>query len=134
MHSQACVLYHSADVIISSLCLLALKPHSHNILASMDQQEPSSWSVDACLNGFMPFMQITFSYGPKPSEDFLQYYGFVDTDNKHDAYKADLLSYVSQHFKVEPERLQAVQKDATWRQALQQVPCCTSFMMTDLDP
>ena len=68
-------------------------------------------------------MQITFSYGPKPNEDFLQYYGFVDTDNKHDAYNADLLSYVTQNFEVQPQRLQAVQKDTTWLQALQQVLC-----------
>ena len=83
---------------------------------------PADDLVDAYLNGFMPSMQITFSYGPKPNEDFLQYYGFVDTDNKHDAYKADLLSYVTQNFEVEPKRLEAVQRDATWLQALQQVP------------
>ena len=36
-------------------------------------------------------MQIVHSYGDKPNEDFLQYYGFVDIENVHDAYTANLM-------------------------------------------
>ena len=71
-------------------------------------------------------MQIKHSYGTKPNEDFLQYYGFVDIENVHDAYNADLLSYVTDHFQVVPQRLQAVHGQAYLLQALQKVPSCNN--------
>lgn len=95
---------------------------NHNSSASSKVQR--TWVGDrleaVIMNEVPAGQEITFSYAPKPNEDFLQYYGFVDTDNKHDAYKADLLSYVTQNFEVEPKRLEAVQRDATWLQTLQQ--------------
>ena len=66
-------------------------------------------------------MQILHSYGAKPNEDFLQYYGFVDIDNVNDAYTADLLQWVMQHFHAEADRVQAVQKSKAASQLLKQV-------------
>ena len=45
-------------------------------------------------------MQVMHSYGPKPNEDFLQYYGFVDTDNIHDTYTIDLLAWMKVNSKL----------------------------------
>ncbi len=69
----------------------------------------------------MPQPQVKHSYGAKPNEDFLQYYGFVDTENVNDAYTADVLQWVTQHHQLEPERVQALEKDVPALKALQQV-------------
>ena len=45
------------------------------------------------------------SYGKKPNEAFLQYYGFVDTSYKSDFYTADLLEYVQQKQGIPADRL-----------------------------
>ena len=85
---------------------------------------PVSTPVQICIskqNGCVFPVQIKHSYGAKPNEDFLQYYGFVDAENIHDAYSADLLQYATQHFQIAPQKLQAVQGQATLHQALQQV-------------
>lgn len=66
-------------------------------------------------------MQIKHSYSAKPNEDFLQYYGFVDSDNVNDVYTADVLQWVTQHFQMAEEQLQAVEADAAALWSLQQV-------------
>ncbi len=66
-------------------------------------------------------MQVVHSYGEKPNEDFLQYYGFVDIENVHDAYTADLMHWVKQHFHAETGRVQAVEKSSAASKLLRQV-------------
>ncbi len=66
-------------------------------------------------------MQIVHSYGDKPNEDFLQYYGFVDIENVHDAYTANLMQWVIQHFHAETGRVQAVEKSKAASKLLRQV-------------
>ncbi len=66
-------------------------------------------------------MQVVHSYGEKPNEDFLQYYGFVDIENVHDAYTADLMQWVNQHFHAETGRVQAVEKSKAASKLLKQV-------------
>ena len=50
-------------------------------------------------------LQAVVSYGKKPNEIFLQYYGFVDTSYKADFYTADLLEYVQQVQGIPQDRL-----------------------------
>lgn len=66
-------------------------------------------------------MQVVHSYGEKPNEDFLQYYGFVDIENVHDAYTANLMQWVIQHFHAEAGRVQAVEKSKAASKLLRQV-------------
>ena len=58
------------------------------------------------------------SYGKKPNEAFLQYYGFVDTSYKSDFYTADLLEYVQQKQGIPADRLTTL---ATNKELLQYV-------------
>ena len=66
-------------------------------------------------------MQVVHSYGEKPNEDFLQYYGFVDIENVNDAYTANLMQWVKQHFHAETGRVQAVEKSKAATKVLKQV-------------
>ena len=66
-------------------------------------------------------MQVVHSYGEKPNEDFLQYYGFVDIEHVHDAYTADLMLWVKQHFHAEPGRVRLVEKRKAATKVLKQV-------------
>lgn len=68
------------------------------------------------------------SYGAKPNEDYLLYYGFVDTENIQDAYRANLWSYVTEQVGLDPGRLQAVQDQPALLQALQQVTYVCQLM------
>ena len=74
-------------------------------------------------------MQVKLSYGAKPNEAFLQYYGFVDTDNIHDYYTADLLEWVLQHQHVPQSAVSAVKSDSSTLAALQQVLCLQVIML-----
>lgn len=64
---------------------------------------------------------MTHSYGGKPNEALLQFYGFVDTDNPHDVYTADMADWVKTRYGVLEERWQFVETDAAAMQSLQQV-------------
>lgn len=66
-------------------------------------------------------MQVMHSYGPKPNENFLQYYGFVDTDNIYDTYTIDLLEWLEVNRKLSRQGRQAVEADATALHSLQHV-------------
>ena len=72
-------------------------------------------------------MQVMHSYGAKPNEDFLQYYGFVDTDNIHDTYTIDMLEWLKSTYLLPEQGLQALESDATALHSLQHVspsqPC-----------
>ncbi len=74
-------------------------------------------------------MQVVHSYGEKPNEDFLQYYGFVDIENVNDAYTANLMQWVKQHFHAETGRVQAVEKSKAATKLLKQV---ASTLLTSL--
>ena len=50
-------------------------------------------------------LQATISYGKKPNEAFLLFYGFVDTSYRSDFYNADLLEYVQQQHSIPAERV-----------------------------
>lgn len=64
---------------------------------------------------------MTHSYGGKSNEALLQFYGFVDTDNPHDVYTADMADWVKTRYGVLEERWQFVETDAAVMQSLQQV-------------
>ena len=64
---------------------------------------------------------MTHSYGAKSNEALLQFYGFVDTDNPHDVYTADMAGWVKTHYGVLEERWQFVETDAAVMHSLQQV-------------
>ncbi len=66
-------------------------------------------------------MQVTHSYGAKPNEDFLQFYGFVDIDNVNDAYTADLLHWVLEHFEAGKDNLKAAKGHKGASKLLQKV-------------
>lgn len=68
--------------------------------------------------------QVMHSYGVKPNEDFLRYYGFVDTDNIHDSYTVDLLEWIKQRYHLPEEGLLAVEADTAALHALQHVSAC----------
>ena len=74
-------------------------------------------------------MQVVHSYGEKPNEDFLQYYGFVDIENVNDAYTADLMQWVIQHFHAETSRVQAVEKSKAALRLLRQVTLAQSWQI-----
>ena len=52
-------------------------------------------------------MQVYHSYGDKRNEALLQYYGFVEEDNVHDYYTADLLQFVKEHGNATWRRIEA---------------------------
>ena len=64
---------------------------------------------------------MTHSYGSQSNEALLQYYGFVDTDNPHDVYTADMADWVKTHYGVLEERWQFVETDASVMKSLKQV-------------
>ena len=61
------------------------------------------------------------SYGAKPNEDFLQYYGFVDTNNVHDTYSIDLLDWLQSRYQLPEEGVEAVKADPAALRELQHV-------------
>lgn len=77
---------------------------------------------------------MTHSYGGKPNDALLQFYGFVDTDNPHDTYTADMADWVKTRYGVLEERWQFVETDAAVMQSLQQVcSICLSHLYITLD-
>lgn len=66
-------------------------------------------------------LQVTVSYGQKPNEIFLQFYGFVDTSYASDFYTADLLEYVQQQQGVPEDRLETLQPNLELLQAVESV-------------
>lgn len=78
-------------------------------------------------------LQIKHSYGAKPNEDFLQYYGFVDTDNIHDYYTADVLEWILQHKRVPEYGAAAIKADPSSLKALQQVCVCVCVCCSTSD-
>ncbi len=65
-------------------------------------------------------MQVTHSYGDKSNEMLLQFYGFVEMDNMHDIYMADLADWVQQQYKAEEGRWQFLESDPIVMQELHQ--------------
>ena len=68
-------------------------------------------------------VQVVHSYGEKPNEDFLQYYGFVDMENVRDAYTADLMQWVKQHFHAETGRVQSYGEKQSCNKSAQTGSC-----------
>ena len=66
-------------------------------------------------------MQVTHSYGDKSNELLLQFYGFVEMDNIHDVYMADMVAWVRQQHNVDEERWQFLETDPLAMQSLHQV-------------
>ena len=64
---------------------------------------------------------MTHSYGGKSNEALLQFYGFVDTDNPHDVYTANMADWVKTHYGVLEERWHLLERDTAVMQSLQQV-------------
>ena len=77
-------------------------------------------------------VQVKHSYGAKPNEDFLQYYGFVDTDNIHDTYSIDLLEWLKRRYQLLEDSVEAVEADSAALHELQHVsrPCCAVICVT----
>ena len=75
---------------------------------------------------------MTHSYGGKSNEALLQFYGFVDTDNSHDVYTADMADWVKTHYGVLEERWHFVEADAAVMQSLQQVCSVMSVKHTPI--
>lgn len=61
------------------------------------------------------------SYGDKPNEIFLQYYGFVDTSYASDFYTADLVEYVQQKQGIPADRLTTLGNNQELLQAVESV-------------
>ncbi len=76
-------------------------------------------------------LQVTAAYATASNEVLLQHYGFVDMDNAHDEYTADILSFIEENVIDQPneEQLQDVYASPALKIALSKVvtePClCT---------
>ena len=74
------------------------------------------------------------SYGQKPNEAFLQYYGFVDTSYKSDFYTADLVEFIQQKQGIPEDRLALLSSNPGLLQATQSVShprgpgCCPEHL------
>jgi hypothetical protein len=68
-------------------------------------------------------LQVTAAYATASNEVLLQHYGFVDVDNAHDEYKADILSFIEENVVDQPneEQLQDVHASPALKTALSQV-------------
>ncbi len=68
-------------------------------------------------------LQVTAAYATASNEVLLQHYGFVDVDNAHDEYKADILSFIEENVIDQPneEQLQDVYASPALKTALSQV-------------
>lgn len=61
------------------------------------------------------------SYGQKPNEAFLQFYGFVDTSYKSDFYSADLVEFIQHKQGIPEDRLALLNSNPVLLQATQSV-------------
>ena len=68
-------------------------------------------------------MQVTAAYATAPNEVLLQHYGFVDMENAHDEYTANILSFIEESVIDQPneEQLRDVYAKPALKQALAQV-------------
>ena len=68
-------------------------------------------------------LQVTAAYATAPNEVLLQHYGFVDMENAHDEYTANILSFIEESVIDQPnnEQLQDVHGNPALKQALTQV-------------
>ena len=68
-------------------------------------------------------LQVTAAYATASNEVLLQHYGFVDMDNAHDEYTADILSFIEENVIDQPneEQLQDVYASPALKTALSQV-------------
>ena len=68
-------------------------------------------------------MQVTAAYATASNEVLLQHYGFVDVDNAHDEYTADIPSFIEDNVIEQPneEKLQKVYASPALKTALSQV-------------
>lgn len=53
----------------------------------------------------------------------LQFYGFVEADNIHDVYMADVYEWTKQQYNVTQERWDFLESDPLSMQTLHQVSC-----------
>lgn len=68
-------------------------------------------------------LQVTAAYATASNEVLLQHYGFVDMDNAHDEYTADILSFIEENVIDQPneEQLQDVYASPALKIALSKV-------------
>lgn len=66
---------------------------------------------------------MTAAYATAPNEVLLQHYGFVDVENAHDEYTANILSFIEESVIDQPseEQLRDVHAHSALKQALAQV-------------
>ena len=66
---------------------------------------------------------MTAAYAAAPNEVLLQHYGFVDVENAHDEYTANILSFIEESVIDQPneEQLRNVHANPALKQALAQV-------------
>ena len=112
----ALAMYAQSNALYATLAYI-----SNESSSSRQQADDTHTHEHAWPTSMISRLQIKHSYGAKPNEDFLQYSGFVDVDNIHDYYTADVLDWVVQHHLAPQKALAAAQADASTRRALQQV-------------
>ncbi|DBB01977.1 TPA: hypothetical protein ACH3X1_000563 [Trebouxia sp. C0004] len=71
-------------------------------------------------HGFVAGQEVTHSYGDKSNEMLLQFYGFVEMENIHDIYMADMYEWTKQRDNVSEERWHFLESDPLVMQALHQ--------------
>ncbi|KAL0038391.1 hypothetical protein WJX77_004597 [Trebouxia sp. C0004] len=114
-------LYEQIGVSTAALVpILDIINHSSTSSSQIEQTWFSNRLLAVIGRQVQPGHEVVHSYGEKPNEDFLQYYGFVDIENVNDAYTADLMQWVKQHFHAETGRVQAAEKSKAASKLLKQ--------------
>ena len=78
-------------------------------------------------------VQVTVAFAPARNEELLQHRGFVETDNLHDFYLANILEFVKQTAIDQPneEQLQEVLRRPALLKALTEVTQQSSSCMSE---
>lgn len=120
------ILFGTQHVGNMDLALLPVIDSINHNSSSLGHLQPGGGgsTVEAIIgpDGAQAFQEVTAAYATASNEVLLQHYGFVDVENAHDEYTADILSYVEENVIDQPneEQLQDVYASPALKTALSQ--------------
>ncbi|KAA6428995.1 MAG: hypothetical protein FRX49_01105 [Trebouxia sp. A1-2] len=120
------ILFGTQHIGNMDLALLPVIDSINHNSSSLGHLQPGGGgsTVEAIIgpDGAQAFQEVTAAYATASNEVLLQHYGFVDMDNAHDEYTADILSFIEENVVEQPneEQLQDVHASPALKTALSQ--------------
>ncbi|DBA96971.1 TPA: hypothetical protein ACH3X1_001295 [Trebouxia sp. C0004] len=131
------ILFGTQHVGNMDLALLPVIDSINHNSSSLGHLQPGGGgtTVEAVIgpDGAQAFQEVTAAYATASNEVLLQHYGFVDMDNAHDEYTANILSFIEENVIDQPneEQLQDVYASPVLKSSLSQAKLTSQGWSTE---